>query len=53
MPDAEEPRAIGYKVGMARSEMLERLRTIYPAHEEALGVLAIEVSVLPETTKKA
>lgn len=41
--DSEDPAAIGYDVGLSRDEMLARLRDIYPAHKEALGVLAIEI----------
>lgn len=44
MLDAEDPLAIGYEPELAREDMLERVRRIYPPAKEALGVLAIEIS---------
>jgi ASC-1-like (ASCH) protein len=45
MLDHEDPLAIGYTADTTRPEMLARLREIFPAHKEALGVLAIELTL--------
>jgi HAD superfamily hydrolase (TIGR01662 family) len=39
--------------GLAEEELLPALRDIYPAEKEALGVVALEVELLPETRQVA